>query len=100
MAAHHLDDGTTHAVWDRSLPPRVVIAPGDTVVFETREGTGQVDAESTSELVGALREELIHPLTGPVAIDGARPGDVLEVEVLGLEHKGWGWDGVIPGFGL
>ena len=39
-------------------------------------------------------------MTGPVAVKGARPGHVLEVEILDLRHKSWGWNGHIPGFGL
>ena len=35
----------------------------------------------------------IHPLNGPVFVDGAEPGHVLEVEVLQLKHKGWGSNG-------
>ena len=100
MTEHHLDDSGPHAFWDRELPPRVTIDRGDTVVFETLEGTGQVTPETGAEVVGALVEELIHPLTGPVAVSGAEPGDALVVEVLSLEHHGWGWNGVIPGFGL
>jgi acetamidase/formamidase len=42
----------------------------------------------------------IHALTGPVAIDGAMPGDVLQIDVLGVKHKGWGWSSVIPGLGF
>jgi acetamidase/formamidase len=42
----------------------------------------------------------IHPLAGPVYVAGAEPGDTLVVEVHRLEHRGWGWNGVIPGFGL
>ncbi|MFN8459635.1 MAG: acetamidase/formamidase family protein [Anaerolineae bacterium] len=42
----------------------------------------------------------IHPLTGPVYVEGAEPGDALEVEIINLQHKGWGWNAVIPGFGL
>lgn len=100
MATYHLDDSAPHACWDRELPPRVTIAPGDEVVFETLEGTGQVTPDSDSALLANLRPELIHALTGPVAIDGAEPGDALVVEVLSLEHHGWGWNGVIPAFGL
>jgi acetamidase/formamidase len=43
---------------------------------------------------------IVNPLTGPVYIRGAEPGDALEVEVIGFEHAGWGWNGLIPGFGL
>jgi acetamidase/formamidase len=35
-----------------------------------------------------------------VFVQGAEPGDALEVEVLRLKHKGWGWNAVLPGFGL
>jgi acetamidase/formamidase len=42
----------------------------------------------------------IHALTGPVLIHGAQPGDVLEVEILDLAHKGWGWSSVIEGLGF
>ena len=100
MAIHFLDDSQPHAFWDRTLPPRVEIEPGDTVVFKTREGTGQVTPESQSEHLGRLRPELIHALNGPVAIRGAEPGDVLVIDIVSLEHGGWGWNGVIPGFGL
>ena len=39
-------------------------------------------------------------LTGPIRIDGAEPGDVLEIQVLQVEHRGWGWSSVIPGLGF
>jgi acetamidase/formamidase len=101
MAVHHLDDTRPHAFWDNSYPPRLRIEAGDTVVFETQEASAnQITAGSTSAHLGALSFDPIHPLTGPVYVEGAEPGDALEVEILGLQHKGWGWNGVIPGFGL
>lgn len=101
MAVHHLDDRNVHAFWDQSHPPQVRIAPGDTVVFETQEASAnQVTPTSTHDALVGLSFDPIHPLTGPVYVDGAQPGDALEVEVLSLEHKGWGWNAVIPGFGL
>jgi acetamidase/formamidase len=42
----------------------------------------------------------IHALTGPVAVQGAMPGDVLQVDVLEVKHTGWGWSSVIPGLGF
>jgi acetamidase/formamidase len=95
-----IDDTRPHAFWDNTLEPRARVASGDTVVFETLEGTGQVTPATTSDTLAALRSDLIHPLTGPVEISGAEPGDALEVDVLSLAHQGWGWNGVIPGFGL
>ena len=101
MATNHLDDTQPHAFWDNTLPPRVTIATGDTVVFETLEASAnQFTPDSDSSAVATLDFGLIHPLTGPVAVEGAEPGDTLEVEILDLQHKGWGWNAVIPGFGL
>lgn len=101
MATHHLDDKQPHAFWDNSHPPRVRVAPGDTVVFETLEASaGQFTPQSTSQAVATLDFGPIHPLTGPVYVEGAEPGDALQVEIISLKNKGWGWNAVIPGFGL
>lgn len=101
MATHHLDDTQPHAFWDNSHPARVRIQSGDTVVFETLEASAnQFTPASGSEAVASLSFDPIHPLTGPVYVEGAEPGDALEVEIISLQHKGWGWNAVIPGFGL
>ena len=101
MATHHLDDTQPHAFWDNSYPPRIRIKPGDTVVFETLEASAcQITPHSADEAVAHLSFDPIHPLTGPVYVEGAEPGDGLEVEVVSIKHKGWGWNAVIPGFGL
>lgn len=101
MATHHLDDTQPHAFWDNSHPPRLRIQSGDTVVFETLEASaGQIRPDSPSEALRSLDFAYIHPLTGPVYIEGAEPGDALEVDIISIQHKGWGWNGVIPAFGL
>jgi len=101
MATHHLDDTQPHAFWDNSYPARLRIQPGDAVVFETLEASaGQVGPDSASEVVNNLNFDLIHPLTGPVYVEGAEPGDALVVDIVSIKHKDWGWNAVIPGFGL
>jgi acetamidase/formamidase len=101
MAEHYLDDSVVHAFWDNSYPARIEIDPGDTVVFECREAVdGQVTPDSDHDALAALDFGRIHPLTGPVLVKGAEPGDALEVEIVKMEHKGWGWNGHLPGFGL
>lgn len=101
MASYQLDDTQPHAFWDNSYPPRLRIQPGDTVAFETQEASAnQIMPGSSHEAVANLSFDPIHPLTGPVYIEGAEAGDALEVEIISLEHKGWGWNAVIPGFGL
>jgi len=101
MTTHFLDNSKLHNFWDNALEPRVRIKPGDTVVFETVEASvNQVTSRSTSEDIGRLDFGKVNAVTGPVYIDGAEPGDGLMVEVVNFKHKGWGWNAVIPNFGL
>jgi acetamidase/formamidase len=101
MAEHYLDDTVVHAFWDRDYPPRVEIESGDIVVFECRDALdAQVTPNSGHEALANVDFSRVHPLTGPVFVKGAQPGDTLEVEILKLQHKGWGWNGFLPGFGL
>ena len=101
MATHRLDDSAPHAFWDQALAPRLTVKPGDTVVFETLEASAnQITPKSKAAALAAMSFEKIHPLTGPVFVRGAEPGDALEVQVIALKHKGWGWNAVLPGFGL
>ncbi|GCE50952.1 acetamidase/formamidase [Thermosporothrix hazakensis] len=91
----------THNCWDQSIPPLVTVQSGDVVELETREASaGQLNPGSTSDALRSLDFSAVNPVTGPIAIDGAKPGDVVEVEILDVRPKDWGWTGVIPGFGL
>ena len=100
MAEHYLDDSVTQPFWDNSIDPRLEISPGDTVIFECAEPCGQVTPDWQSENLNQLDFSKIHALTGSVFVQGAQPGDVLEVEILDMRHKGWGWTGHLGGFGL
>lgn len=101
MTTHYLDDSIIHDVWDNAIAPRIRIDPGDTVVFECREASnGGVTRSSTQEDYANRSRGGGHPLTGPVYVNGATPNDTLVVEILTLEHKGWGWNGHSPKFGL
>jgi acetamidase/formamidase len=90
-----------HLGWDHSFAPVLHIAPGESVEFEVYEASGgQLTPESTVADVGRLDFGKINPVTGPVYIDGAEPGDVLKVTLLSFRPSGWGWTANIPGFGL
>ena len=98
---HYLDDSVVHYTWDNAHEPRLAINPGDTVVFECQDASGQqVHPDATANILATLDFERVNPLTGPVYVNGAEPGDTLKVEILNFEHKGWGWTGILPGFGL
>lgn len=77
------------------------VRPGETITLETRDGLdGQLTRASGHADCGSLELGLGHPLTGPVLVEGAEPGDVLEVELLAYETPDFGVNGVIPGFGF
>jgi acetamidase/formamidase len=99
---HELDADLVHYEWNNSIAPRLEIEPGDTVVFQTRDAAdGFYSRASTSADVlnrGPFRG---HPLTGPVRVRGAEPGDVLVVEILDMKPAAdSGWTAIRPGRGL
>jgi acetamidase/formamidase len=101
MAEHVLSAEPTHSRWNRALPPRLRIAPGDTVHLECQDASGaQVHPGMTVDGFLAIDRGRIHALTGPIFVQGADPGDVLQIDVLEVAHKGWGWSSVIAGLGF
>jgi acetamidase/formamidase len=90
-----------HNVWDNAIAPVLEVEPGASVEFETVDASGgQVTPASTAGDLAAVDFSKVNPVTGPLFVKGAMPGDVLEVEVLELGMSGWGWTAIIPGFGL
>jgi acetamidase/formamidase len=101
MAEHQLDRSKIHFVWNNALSPAITVDPGDVVHCWTNEVTnGQVTRDSGADALGRVDFSQIYPLAGPIAVNGAMPGDTLEVEILSLKPDDWGWSGVIPGLGL
>ena len=95
---------TGHNRWHESIEPVVEVDPGDTVVYETRDAVdGQLSPSSTSSDVGNVDLNVVHPLTGPVFVKGAKPGDLLEAKIVAIESDPWdqwGYTVEIPGFGF
>jgi formamidase len=92
---------TGHNRWHPDIAPIVRCDPGDEVVLQTRDALdGQIGPQATAETVGAANLNVVHPLTGPVYVNGAEPGDLLEVEILEVEPDSYGFTVQIPGFGF
>lgn len=90
-----------HFGWNNANAPVLRVAAGETVSFEVVDaGGGQLSRASTVADVAALDFARVNPVTGPVYVEGAEPGDALLVEVLDFQSSGWGWTAIIPGFGL
>jgi acetamidase/formamidase len=98
---HYLPAEHIHHTWDVDNDPTLTIASGDTVVVWTRDiSDNQVSPDADASVLRNFDWDRAYPLTGPIAVSGAKPGDTLAVEILDVHTQGWGWTGVLPGFGL
>lgn len=92
---------TGHNRWHPDIAPVAHCEPGDEVVLETRDAfDGQMGPEAGLEVVAAPNLDVVHPLTGPVHVDGAEPGDLLEVDILDVSPDRYGYTVQVPGFGF
>ncbi|WP_424981436.1 acetamidase/formamidase family protein [Maritalea sp. S77] len=90
-----------HFGWDNSIVPVQTVAPGTTLEFECIDSSGgQITPESTTADIAKLDFAKINPVSGPIFIDGAEPGDAIKVKIEGFGPSGFGWTANIPGFGL
>jgi formamidase len=95
------EPNTGHNRWHPEIPPILRVDPGDEVALETRDALdGQITPQSTTEDVAKVNLNVVHPLTGPVYVNGAEPGDILEVKILEVEPASFGFTVQIPGFGF
>ncbi len=103
MPDHRLESGLESVHWgwfDAAQPPALTVDSGDRVVIETVSGGPanlpgagfHVPPELLTLHQGAERRSPGHILTGPVAVRGAEPGDVLEVRILNISlRQDWGY---------
>jgi formamidase len=110
LAANHVlqkkgnkcaDDPLCHNRWSPDLEPVATAKPGDTAVFGTRDAFDHgLTRKSTKDDIAGLNLNLVHPMTGPLAIEGADAGDVLAVKLLDIEPDKFGYTIIVPGFGF
>ena len=96
VTVHRLDRDEVGYYYDAATTPRLVVDPGETVVFQTW------DARAGALLDRPVNEPFElplptpgkgNPLTGPVAVIGARPGDALVVTIAAIRCDPLGWCG-------
>src|SRR3954463_5174661 len=98
---HYFPSDQVHFTWDAGNAPVLTVESGDVVVVQTRDvSDNQITPDSTADVIPGLDWDRVYPLAGPIAVDGAQPGDTLAVEILDLHTQGWGWTAVLPGLGL
>lgn len=98
---HTIHNHAHHFGWDNSLEPVLIVKPGQTIALETIDSSGgQLSRTSDLDDLRAMDFERVNPVTGPIFIEGAEPGDAIAIEILVFQPSGWGWTANIPGFGL
>lgn len=94
MSTLRLGTEHVHTVWSRDLPPALRLAPGELACPDELRGTVLRSVYPERPATAVMRG---HPLTAPVFVEGARPGDTLHIEVLEVGVSSWGWNACRPG---
>jgi formamidase len=92
------EPNTGHNRYHPDIAPLLEVGEGEEVSLETRDGVdGQITTLADLAKLDAGR---IHPLTGPVFVKGAEPGDMLEVEFVDILPQPTAFSAVVPGLGF
>lgn len=92
---------TYHYKWSKHHEPVLHVRSGDKVRFEVNEvTTWQLSKHSKADDLLKLDPSKFYPLSGPVFVEGARPGDALAVTVERVSVDDWGYSAIVPGYGL
>lgn len=95
------EPGSGHNRWHEAIPPILKVNAGDQVVVETRDALdGQLTPASTPDDVRRADLGRAHALTGPIYVEGAEPGDLLEVKIQAIAPERFGFTAQAPGFGF
>ena len=101
QTALHVSRDQNHLVWDPAIEAVATIGSGEVVELDCLDASfGQLNAEvfQRGPRHAGLRPR--RPGHRAVAVDGAEPGDTLQIDLLEFEPADWGWTASIPGFGL
>lgn len=94
-----------HNRWHPDIPPAVTVRPGSDIRIECKEWTdGQIGNNDSANDVRDVNLDKCHMLSGPIAVEGAEPGDLLVVDIVDLGPvpqkvgdncgEGWGYSGI------
>jgi formamidase len=98
---HCKDDPHCFNRYHYSIKPVAHVNPGQLFVLETRDALdSDLTFDSKPQDVAAVNLNLVHPLTGPVFIEGAKRGDALAVTIVDIAPDDFGYTTIVPGFGF
>jgi len=90
-----------HNRFHPDIAPIVEVGEGEEVALETRDALdGQLGPGTTVADFPSLDVGAVHPLTGPVFVKGAAPGDILEIEFTDIIAQPVAFSAIVPGLGF
>lgn len=101
LASRSVHSEHHHFGWDNAIAPVFTVSSGETIEVQCLDAAGgHYTASSTSADIARMDVSKVNPVTGPIYVEGAKPGDALRVTFQSFEPSGFGWSANIPGFGL
>lgn len=86
----HVRRDQFHLLWDNALAPIARVVSGDTVAFDLLDAScGQIGPASMTDAIATLDFGRVDQVNGPIFVEGAQPGDTLEIEFLEIETADW-----------
>ncbi len=99
--AHTIHACRHHFGWNPENSPVQTVAPGETVAFDVVDSAGgEITPDMKSRDLADVDHSKFAPLTGPIFVDGAVPGDAVKITFHEFAPSGWGWSGVTTLFGI
>src|SRR5437764_1611635 len=90
-----------HNRYHPDIAPVVEIGEGEEIALETRDALdGQIKPGMAAAELASIEAGAVHPLTGPVFVKGAQPGDVLEIEFTDIIAQPAAFSAIVPGLGF
>ncbi len=90
-----------HNRYHPDIAPAAEIGEGEEIALETRDALdGQITPATTVADFASLDTGAVHPLTGPVFVKGAQPGDILEIEFTDIIPQPTAFSAIMPGLGF
>ena len=100
-AQYQLTRDQTHNKFSSTIEPILTVSPGAVIEAVTEDASDQQLKEGASlDDLANLSFDPIHPLTGPVYVEGAEVGDIIAVKLHKIDILDYGWNAILPGFGF
>ncbi|PSS02282.1 acetamidase/formamidase [Coniella lustricola] len=97
----HVSQSHAHLKWNNRLAPVLRVPSGTEVTFDLKDASNdQIRPDNASTALAAFDFSQTDPAFGPVFVEGAEPGDILQVDILSLTTGDFGWTALFDGFGL